>query len=47
MERIKKLASQLGKKIPSPGKYMPHFATDMLKKKRAKPMSPKSAQNAG
>lgn len=45
MERIKKLASQLGKKIPSPGKYMPHFATDMLKKKRSKMADSKKVSN--
>lgn len=36
VSRRKKLASQLGKKIPEPGAHMPHVVVGLLKKRRTR-----------
>lgn len=36
MERIKKLTSQLGHRIPDPGAHIPHVVVGLIRKRRSK-----------
>ncbi len=36
MDRFKKLASQLGKKIPDPGAHIPHAAVALIRRRNSK-----------